>query len=351
MKKIKIIIFILLFLFIISAGIFSWYEYNINFKNNINSKYINFSVNPNEKMGNILDSLKKDKLISSVSSAYIYLYVQQPLFSFYPGEYRVYKGENLSSLINTFNSGPFYKIIYIQSGLRISEQANVVRNQLSVANPKYAFSTSKFRNIAHFEFRKYYNYSFLNYIPQNATLEGFLYPGYYSVPLNANAEDVIKLELQSFQNNVFLKHESLFLHNSDNLSFYQNMVISSIVRRETIYNKGKSIVANIFIRRFFLGIPLGSDATVQYALGFDAQENTWWRSNITAQDLEVNSSYNTRLYRGIPPTPICSPGINSIMATFLSTPTNYLYFLAGKNGQLHFATSLAGQNANIAKYL
>ena len=351
MNKLKIIIFILLFLFIILTGIFSWYEYNINLKNNINTNYINFSISPNEKMGDILNSLKKDKLISSITSAYIYLYVQQPLFSFYPGEYRIYKGEDLESLINTFNNGPFYKIIYIQSGLRISEQANVIRNQLSVSNPKYDFSTSNFKNISHFEFHKYYHYSFLNYLPSNATLEGFLYPGYYNVPFNANAKYIIGLELQSFENNVFLKHKLDFLYNPDHLSFYQNMIIASIVRRETIYNKGKSIVANIFIRRFFLGIPLGSDATVQYALGFDTNENNWWRTNITGQDLEVNSPYNTRLYKGLPPTPICSPGINSIMATFNSTPTDYLYFLAGKNGQLHFATSLSGQNANISKYL
>jgi UPF0755 protein len=351
MKKIKIIIFISAFILFILLGVIFWYELNINFKINSKSGYVKFQILPNQKMGIILDNLKKEKLISSTSAAYIYLNIQKPLFSFYPGEYRLYNGENLPALLNTFNKGPFYKIIYIPSGLRIAEEANVIRNELSVTNKQYKFSRSNFRLIAHKTFRNYYNYSFLSYIPSQGTLEGFLYPGYYTVPLNANAKYIIGKELSSFENNIFLKYKSLLIANTDNLSFYQNMVIASIVRRETLYNQGKSIVANIFIRRYFLGIPLGSDATVQYALGFDQSEGKWWRTNITLSDLNFKSPYNTRLYKGIPPTPICSPGINSILATFKSTPNNYLFFLAGKNGKLHFARTLAGQNANISKYL
>jgi UPF0755 protein len=96
---------------------------------------------------------------------------------------------------------------------------------------------------------------------------------------------------------------------------------------------------------------LGSDATVQYFLGFDKREEKWWRINITAYDLQIQSSYNTRLNKGLPPTPICSPGINSIKDTFLSTPNSYWYFLSDKNGHIHYSQTSQGHIANIKKYL
>ena len=351
MRKLKIAIVILVFLVLVFGALFYWYESNVDYVGGIKTSFINFSIYPNDNTGTILSELKKGNLISSVNVAYLYIYLQRPLFSFYPGEYRIYKNENLEALINTFNNGPFYKIIEIPSGLRIAEQANVIRNELSVDNPHYKFSTSNFRYIAHTSFRNLYSYNFLTYIPSNGTLEGFLYPGVYNVPLNANAEYIINLELMGFEKNIFSKYTNDLINNPDGLTFYQNMVIASIVRRETLYNSDKPIVANIFIRRYESGIPLGSDATVQYALGFDQSEGKWWRTNITSQDLSINSPYNTRLYKGIPPTPICSPGINSILATFNSKPNNYLFFVAGKNGHLHYARTLAGQNKNIQEYL
>ncbi len=348
MKKIS---YIILSLFLIIIIFFYWYTSNINYENNIKSGYVNFTIGTKDSNTQILNDLKSQKLISSTKASLIYLYVQVPLFSFYPGEYRVYKKENFSQLITTFSRGPFYKKIIIPSGLRISEEANVVRNELSVNNSYYQFSTTDYRNIAHNLYRQYYNFDFFKYIPENSSLEGFLYPGSYEIPFNANAKYVINLELKAFDKYIFHKYKGLMLSGSDQLSLYQNMIIASIVRRETLYNSDKPIVANIFIRRYLSGIPLGSDVTVQYALGFDPSSNSWWRSPLTQSDLEINSPYNTRLYAGLPPTPICSPGYNSIISTFKSTPNKYLFFIADKEGHLHYAVNLSGQNANIAKYL
>ena len=119
---------------------------------------------------------------------------------------------------------------------------------------------------------------------------------------------------------------------------------------EAIFAEDRPLVASVLINRFELGMPLGSDPTVMYALGFQADTKTWWKKDLTADDLLVSSPYNTRKNAGLPPTAICNPGLSSIKAALAPAKTDYLYFFSDKEGHLHFAATLAGHNANIKKY-
>lgn len=348
--KTKIILIIIFILIVIPVSFYSWFNNNLSYKSTFRVHYKKFVISNKEKEDDIISGLKTIHAISSSEAFKIYLNFENPLFTFKPGIYRIYNGENANNLLTTFENGSFYRELAIPSGLRISQTANVIRNELSVSNKYYKFSVSQFVSIAHNNISDFH-YTFLSYLPKGSTMEGFLYPGLYSVPLNANAKYIIGKELLSFENNIFKRFKGFLLTDSDKLSFYQNMIIASIVRRETLYNSDKPIVANIFIRRFLSGIPLGSDATVQYALGFDNKEQKWWRTNITPSDVAFNSPYNTRINKGLPPTPICSPGYNSIKSTLFSTPNNYWYFLSGPNGHLHYAVTSSGHINNIKKYL
>ncbi len=350
-RKLAIIGIIIVVLLGTVVFLYAAYTSDIGFLSKVNNKgnYIKFQVNQGEAQNQVLQTLKVDGSIKSVIAAKIYIDTTNPFFTFSQGLYRIYNGENLKTLLNNFNKGPFYTTITLPSGLRIGEVANVIRNELSVDNSSYNFSVTNFRYIAHNSAHSF-GYAFLSQVPGNS-LEGFLYPGTYEVPKNANAKYIINKELNSFENSVYIPYTKSQITNTDNLNFYQNIIIASIVRRETLYDQDKPLVANIFIRRHNAGIPLGSDATVQYLLGFDNSEQKWWRSNITAQDLAINSPYNTRLNVGLPPTPICSPGIISMKSTFDSKPNPYWYFLSGKNGHLHYAITSQGQINNIQKYL
>jgi UPF0755 protein len=94
-------------------------------------------------------------------------------------------------------------------------------------------------------------------------------------------------------------------------------------------------------------MPLQVDATVQYAVG---TSKDWWPI-LTLEDLKVNSLYNTYKYAGLPPGPIANPGLSSLKAAFNPAQTDYLYYIHDPTGQIHYAKTLAEQNANIAKYL
>ena len=89
---------------------------------------------------------------------------------------------------------------------------------------------------------------------------------------------------------------------------------------------------------------LDIDATIQYALGF-------WKQDLTLEDLKIRSPYNTYLNPGLPPGPICNPGLASIQAAINPAKTDYLFYLADKNGVTYYAKTLDEHNANVAKYL
>lgn len=95
---------------------------------------------------------------------------------------------------------------------------------------------------------------------------------------------------------------------------------------------------------------LDIDATVQYALGFDQSEKKWWKKELTYDDLNIDSLYNTYKNPGLPPGPICNPGLSSIIAAASPANTDFLFYISDKEGNNHYASTLEDHNRNIAKY-
>ena len=129
-------------------------------------------------------------------------------------------------------------------------------------------------------------------------------------------------------------------------------MVASLVEKEARFPEDKKKVAGILIKRMKNDWMMQIDATIQYALGYQRKEKTWWKKDLTVDDIEVDNTYNTYKYKGLPPAPICNPGLDSIQAVAnaeVSTP--YWYYINDKKGVMHFATTLEEHNANIRKYL
>lgn len=133
------------------------------------------------------------------------------------------------------------------------------------------------------------------------------------------------------------------------LTPYQAITLASIIEREAVQPDEKATIASVFLNRLLVNMPLQSDPTVQYALGWDEQTQTWWKTPLTSADLEVDFPYNTYRFNGLPPTPICSVGIDSLIAVAFPQKTNYYYFRAACDGSgTHvFAESYDEQKANV----
>ncbi|MCJ7518487.1 MAG: endolytic transglycosylase MltG, partial [Anaerolineaceae bacterium] len=171
------------------------------------------------------------------------------------------------------------------------------------------------------------------------SLEGFLPPGNYQILKTATVEELIKQLLTNFLNRMPANYEELLLKTG--LSLDQTVTLASIVEKETILPEEAPIIASVFINRLDAGMPLQSDPTVQYALGYIEDQKTWWKNPLTGNDLTFESPYNTYIYQGLPPTPICNPGLASILAVLEPSDTDFLYFRAACDGSGKHSFSLS----------
>jgi len=174
-------------------------------------------------------------------------------------------------------------------------------------------------------------------------LEGYLYPDTYFVDLDSYTDQAFINRLISTLE-LKLTPEDMEAINKSDYSFEEIMIMASIVEREERNADEQPTVAGILWNRYDAGQGLGADATVLYALNRTS-------GGLTYDDLQINSPYNTRKYRGLPPTPISNPGLSSIRAAIYPERTDYWYYLHDAEGQVHYARSLDEHSANKQKYI
>ncbi len=179
-------------------------------------------------------------------------------------------------------------------------------------------------------------YPFMAQIPMTGTLEGFLFPDTYRLPVDATAYDLIERMMANYAQQVTADIQQGFA--AQGMTLYEGMTLASIVEREAVRPEERAIIAGVYKNRLRDGWPLSACPTVQYALGYRADEGSWWKSQLFFGDLEVDSPYNTYRVLGLPPAPIASPGLSSIQAAAFPAETSYYFFMVDctKNDGSHF---------------
>lgn len=174
-------------------------------------------------------------------------------------------------------------------------------------------------------------------------LEGYLYPDTYFVNFGSYTnERFITRLIQTLENR--LEDDDFKAVKNSGRTFEEIMIIASIVEREERNSDERPTIAGILWDRYDSSVGLGADATVLYAL-----DRT--KGGLTYNDLQIDSPYNTRKYRGLPPTPIANPGISSILAAIYPNKTNYFYYLHDSDGRVHYAETNDEHNENKRRYL
>lgn len=164
--------------------------------------------------------------------------------------------------------------------------------------------------------------------PSAKDLEGFLFPDTYQLGPEMSASDVAQMMLETFEARVGDSLRAGFA--AQGLTTFEAVTLASIVEREAAVAAERPLIASVFLNRLDLGIPLQADPTVQYALGRSA--SGWWKAPLTADDLGIDSLYNTYRYAGLPPGPIASPGLAALASVADPTPSGYLFFRAACDG-------------------
>ena len=317
----KRILTVIVLLVILSLGIVLWWHNGLLPANSsANQPSQIFVVKDGEGVREIANNLKAKGLINDPIVFFLYTRIMGIDKQIQAGDFRLNPSMNMSQVAGGLTHGTLDIWVTIPEGLRADEIADLFKAKLPG-----------------------YNESWRAVLDAN---EGYLFPDTYLIPRDANVDMVVALMRDNFTK----KYDSVKDSKTTALSDAQTIILASIIEREAMFQEDRPLVASVFVNRLNIGMALGSDPTVMYALGYQTDTKTWWKKDLTADDLLVNSPYNTRKNPGLPPGPIANPGLSSIQAALNPAKTDYLYFFADKEGHLHFATTLAGHNANIAKY-
>ncbi len=170
------------------------------------------------------------------------------------------------------------------------------------------------------------------------SLEGYLFPDTYHFARRTPAVHILSAMVRRFRQ----AGQELGLQGDVS----RTVVLASLVEKEVSQNSERPLVAGVFLNRLAKSIPLATDPTVVYAALLDNR----WRGTIYASDLQSPSSYNTYRHPGLPPGPICNPGMAAFRAVLSPAKTDYLYFVSDAAGHSRFAATLKEHNQNVQSY-
>jgi len=162
------------------------------------------------------------------------------------------------------------------------------------------------------------------------SLEGFLFPDTYVLSRTNSAGKIVAEFVRNFALHLSVDLRGGF--QKQGLTVYQAVTLASIVEREAEHDEEKPIIASVYLNRLRVGMKLDADPAVQYALGYNPTQQTWWTNPLSLDDLKFDSPYNGYLNIGLPPTPISNPGLKSLQAVAFPAETTYYFFRAKCDG-------------------
>ena len=341
MSKLQItIVGILVALILLIVGIIVWGWQSLAVPLNGGNTPTTFKVQSGEKSQTIADNLQQDGFIRSPLWLLAYLKLNHQ--ALLPGIYSLTKsGTSIENVQPILTGSVAERQVTIREGLRLNEVAQLLQTDGVVSAP--AFLSAARYNPATSPIPASYD------LKTDTFMEGFLFPDTYRLAVGATAQNIVNTM------------ESDYVTRTQNLNVsYNTLILASIIEREAKFDTDRPLIASVFLNRLAKGMPLQSDVTVQYAKAnaecgptafSTCTLSNWWPALASSDFKGIDSPYNTYENTGLPPRPICNPGLKSISAAANPAQTNYLYFVADASGHAHFATTLAEHNANIAKYM
>jgi len=266
---------------------------------------------------------------------------------FQAGNYDLTKAMTLDELIKSLKTGKVYRkpvfTMTIPEGLTLEQIGNIVEK-------KTPYTQKEFMDLVTSD--AFVQQMMVNY-PELVTdavladnirydLEGYLFPATYSYFEEKPSLESIVEEMIGAMDKVVKNYSDLLAEKQ--MSVHQLVTFASLLEEEATAQTDRETIASVFYNRLDQGMPLQTDPTVLYALGSH-------KNRVLYEDLEVENAYNTYKNKGLPPGPIAGAGKSSIEAALNPSSTNYLYFLADKEGVNHFSKTYDEHLQKVEKYL
>jgi UPF0755 protein len=308
-----------------------------------------FVINPGEPARYIAYRLQQEGFVHDADLFNLYLRVTGLDRRVDAGNFMLAETMTIPEIAEALQNALFEEaLVTIPEGFRLEEIADRLAENNIMEVDRFLAAVRQPRSLSLFE-----DYDFLQSLPPDASLEGYLFPDTYRLPVFASTPElVLRPFLDNFEDKV---SSSGLVGGSSGLSGHNLITLASIVEREAVLAEERPLIASVYLNRLNNACPdvggnyLQADPTVQYARG--TVGNWWWKPQNIEEYKSVTSPYNTYLNPGLPPGPIASPGLNAIEATRYPAATTYCFFVAtGDSGAHAFAVTLAEHEANMQAY-
>ncbi|MFZ0214889.1 MAG: endolytic transglycosylase MltG [Candidatus Dormiibacterota bacterium] len=327
-KKLAIGVAVLIVLGVVADRGYAWVLYQIDTPVSSASQPVSLTILPGEGQDAIATQLQQKGLIRDRNVFLAYLRYSGQGSRLEAGRVTLNRDMTMRQLVVSMTTSVARTLdVRLQAGMTIPLLAQEAAAQGAGTVQQYQ-SDAKTLSL--------WNEPFLQGRPANApsTLEGFLFPDTYQIYPQGGSQALIARQLARFQQLVGPLQPAMAAATAARPaeSLYSVLILASIVEKEEQTEPARSLVCGIFYNRLAAGMNLGSDATVLYALGRQG-------GGLTAQDLQVDSPYNTRRFAGLPPGPISNPSLDSIKACVTPQASNYLFFFSDPKGVVHYAAT------------
>jgi len=313
---------VVFFVVVISSWItWLWWRDSVTAVDPADSIPVTFIVQSGDGAKIIATNLSRENLIRSSTGFYVLIKVLGIDRNLQAGEFRLTRTMSAKEIALELTHGISDQWVTTLEGWRSEEVAMQVARDLEIPEQ---------------ELLKY-------------TREGYMFPDTYLVAQNATAAAIVAMFADNFEKKVTsqMREDA----KKTGLSLSEVIILASIVEREGHTVEDRPVIAGVLLNRLKADWPLQADATLQYALGYQPPEKTWWKKTLFEQDKKIKSPYNTYLNPGLPPAPISNPGLDSIKAVIYPKETDYWYYLHDPTGGVHYGKTIDEHNANIATYL
>lgn len=310
------------------AVVRGWYNYNLRPISSASSSQY-FTVESGSSLHQIAVNLERANLIRSSRAFETYVRSNEYHNALQAGTYSLSQSMSVQSIVTKMVEG------------------NVATNLLTILPAKRLdYVKGEFKDKGYsqadidkaFRASRYNDHPALASLPQGASLEGYLYPDSYQKEANTPAGTIIEKSLDEMSK--YLTQDIKKGFAAQGLTVHEGVILASIVLQEGDDPDIQPIIAQVFLTRLKQGMLLQSDPTAFYASEVAGKEKS----------LSIDSPYNTYLYEGLPPGPISNVTEDAMIAVAKPAKTDYLYFVAGDDGKVHFNHTKEQHEAATKKY-
>jgi len=346
------LVILVLVLIVIGAGGFgaySWYNGIAGAPASNNTETAEVEVVEGDNLNTISKELEDKGLIQSELALKIYLRVNELSPNIKVGNYTIPKNLTMKELIKHLEQGVFKSAVSVtlREALRPDQAATTIEEALNELGDQVSFSSIEYLNIVDNPSEYTFNDTVQLFLdtnkPADKPLIGFLFPDTYNLDIDTTALMLINTQIRNLISRLEENDVKISDVTAQTPTFYDALILASVIDKESGEIDDRQLISSVFHNRLADGIPIQSDATINFFTRRDDPRST-------LAETQIANPYNTYMYAGLMPTPINNPGVKSIFAAIYPKDSSYYYFRHDIQANIYFSETFEQHQNSIYLY-